>query len=85
MDKLAAETVVKMVEAVYSSVQADQAIATLPSIAPVADEVLKSAGFVDQNAPPILLPPETPPAGQGDVTDLRRDHGYTGSYSPCTG
>lgn len=70
VDKLAAETVTKLVEAVYSSVQTGQAIATVPALAPVSDEVLLSAGFVDKNAPPILpAPGPAPELEQRPVTN----------------
>ena len=75
VDKLAAETVTKLVEAVYSAVQTGQAIATVPALAPVSDEVLKSAGFVDRNPAPIL------PAPTGDVSGLAQED----VFNPRTG
>jgi hypothetical protein len=38
----------------YSATQATSNIATQPAVAPLADELLQSAGFKDANAPPII-------------------------------
>ena len=48
------DTVNKRVTAQFSAVQAGQAIAATPAIAPLADQLLKSSGFEDQDAPPIV-------------------------------
>lgn len=64
---LAAVTAVnKSIEAVYGATQAGAQIATIPQVASIADEVLQSAGFVDQNPAPII------PQGQigAGLTDL---------------
>lgn len=53
-DKTAAETVAKKVETLFSATEAAQNIAALPQVAPLADEVLGSAGFIDANGAPIL-------------------------------
>lgn len=55
--KLKAETTVRNVEGQYSSVQAAQTIAALPGVVPIADELLKSAGYVDANGSPIATQP----------------------------
>ncbi len=65
-DKTQAEMVNKAVEAQYSAIQTAQTIATLPQTASLADGLLKSAGYVDKDAAPIVpqLPgpvPGTPP------------------------
>jgi hypothetical protein len=60
--KTIAEAVNKSVEGMFSATQAAKQIAQVPGIAPMADRMLKSAGFVDQDAPPIM---PTPPTGQG--------------------
>lgn len=57
------ETVNKAVEAQYSAMQAANVIAAVPQTAPVADALLLSAGFVDQDQPPIV--PSLPGQGQG--------------------
>lgn len=48
-EKTRAETVNKGVEAMFASVQAGQTIAAIPSIAGIADTILKSAGFRDRD------------------------------------
>ncbi len=48
------------VETLYSAMQAAQVAATIEGVVPVADEIAKSAGFVDQNAPPIYPEPIAP-------------------------
>lgn len=52
--KVRAETQNKRIEAVYGATQAGAQIATMPQVASLADEVLQSAGFEDQNAAPII-------------------------------
>lgn len=48
-----ANKVVKMVEALYSGMQTAQVAVTVPGVAPVADAIVKSAGFVDQDQAPV--------------------------------
>jgi len=52
------EAVSKRVEAQYSAIQTAQVIASTPITSSIADSVLGSAGFEDQNAAPIF--PEAP-------------------------
>lgn len=59
---LKSQTGVKNVETLYSSMQAAQTAATVPGVVPIADEIAKSAGFVDQNAAPIYPAPLAPAA-----------------------
>jgi len=54
IEKLVAEKVTTAISAIYSSIQAGVEIATIPAVAPIADQILKSAGFVDANLPPIV-------------------------------
>jgi hypothetical protein len=46
------------VDAQYSAVQSAGTLATNPMLAPLADQMLRSAGFVDQDSAPII--PNTP-------------------------
>lgn len=48
-----ATTVNKNVEALFSAIRTGQIVATMPGVSTIADEVAKSAGFVDKNAAPI--------------------------------
>lgn len=66
--KTLAEAVTKNVEGMFSGTQAASNIAVQPAVAPLADQLLRSAGFIDQDAAPIVpsipegiavLPPET--------------------------
>ena len=43
------ERLVKMVEAMYAAMQAAQIVASVPGVAPVADEILKGAGYQPQS------------------------------------
>jgi hypothetical protein len=61
--KTAAETTTKNVEGMFSATSAANQIAMVPSIAPLADAMLLSAGFVDANAAPAI--PEVPDGVQG--------------------
>lgn len=60
---LQVDTMNKRIEAVYGATQAGVQIATVPGVAALADEVLQSAGFDDQNASPII--PQGQPIGAG--------------------
>jgi hypothetical protein len=66
-DNKQASTAEVRVTSQFGATQAAQAIAATPAIAPLADQLLKSAGFVDQDAPPIIPVPAAPtqvaPAG----------------------
>ena len=48
------EAVNSAVTAMFSATQAGNQIAAVPQIAPLADQLLKSAGFQDKDAPPIV-------------------------------
>lgn len=62
--KLDAEAMAKRLEALYMAAQAAQVIAMNPMVTPVADELLKSAGFQDANpsATAGVLDPAAMPA-----------------------
>lgn len=51
------EAVKVNIESIYSSTQAANVIATNPATAPIADQVAKSAGFIDQDEAPIIAEP----------------------------
>jgi hypothetical protein len=53
-EKVQAEKVAKAVEAQFSAIQTAQTIALTPATAPLADALLLSAGYIDQDAPPIV-------------------------------
>ena len=61
--KTDAEATNKAVEAQYGAVQAAQVVATVPGVSGVADGLLKSAGYQDQDAGPIV--PAGPASGAG--------------------
>jgi hypothetical protein len=42
------------VTTIYSATQAGAQVGAMPQVASLADEILASAGFVDQNAPPVI-------------------------------
>lgn len=52
--KTAVEAVNKSVESMFSATQAANQIAMVPAVAPLADKLLRSAGFDDADAPPIV-------------------------------
>jgi hypothetical protein len=64
---LVAAAVKKGTETAYAAMQAGQVIATMPAVAPIADEVMKGAGYQDPNpmgadpnfpVPPVALQPQ---------------------------
>lgn len=59
-EKLEAEAMAKRLESLYMSAQAAQVLAMAPQITPVADELLKSAGFQDQNGQGVIDPGAMP-------------------------
>jgi hypothetical protein len=61
-----------MVEAMYAALQAAQVVATVPGVAPVADEILKGAGFQDVPAGETANLEEVAPEGMNNgVPDLK--------------
>ena len=62
------------VTAMFSATQAGNQIAAVPSVAPLADQLLQSAGFADQNAAPIVPQGVAGPAGPPE----------TGAAQPAT-
>lgn len=54
--KLDADAFMAQLEGLYMAAQAAQVIAAAPQLAPVMDELAKSAGFVDKDGPPLVAP-----------------------------
>lgn len=67
---LVAAAVKKGTETAYAAMQAGQVIATMPAVAPIADEVMKGAGYQDPN--PGGMDPNfpVPPAAQQPQIDF---------------
>jgi hypothetical protein len=63
VEKVKGETVNTLIDAQYSSVQTAGTIAMNPYASPLADQLLRSAGYIDQDSPPIFPQPGGP---QGD-------------------
>ena len=55
---LSADEVLKRVETMFSALQAAQVLATVPGVAPAADEITKSAGMEDQQPGGFVAPPQ---------------------------
>jgi hypothetical protein len=53
IDKMIAETFEKNMKGLYESMQSGQVVMSMPPVAPVADELSKSAGFKDHNGYPV--------------------------------
>jgi hypothetical protein len=66
-----AQSVKLNVEAIYSGIQTAQVIAMNPGVAPLADVVLGSGGYVDKNAAPMLPAPAGPVGQPATNTDPR--------------
>lgn len=72
IDKVVAETANENIKTQFSSVQTSQNIHALPGVVASADELLKSAGYVDKNGPPIAGQPDFIPMQEGEEnTDPR--------------
>lgn len=67
---LVAAAVKKGTETAYAAMQAGQVIATMPAVAPIADEVMKGAGYQDPN--PVGQDPNfpVPPVAQQQQVDF---------------
>jgi hypothetical protein len=63
------ETVAKSVEAQYSAIQTAQVIAATPQTSGLADSLLKSAGYEDKDAPPIVPTLDAPIPGIAPATN----------------
>lgn len=62
-ERIKAETVNKLVESTFSAIQTARVITETPQTAGTADSLLKSAGFVDKDAAPIVPEASAPPSG----------------------
>lgn len=64
--KIDADRITRLLEGIYAAMQSGQLVAANPGVAPVGDELLKSAGFSDQNGQPTPMPEQqampVPPA-----------------------
>lgn len=69
-----AKTVGENIKALYAAIQTAQVITVTPGSAAIADQIAKSAGFVDQDMAPIYpadaLPAAAPITAPGDTTPL---------------
>lgn len=89
------EAVAKSVEAQFSAIRTAQVIATLPDTAALADQLLRSAGYIDQDPAPIvpqftgaphplaLAPPENSHPLQPDNPQAGLDAGLTATPPPA--
>jgi hypothetical protein len=84
--RIASETVNKNVEAQFSAMSAAEKVAMLPQIAATGDQMLSSAGYVDQDGVPLQVPdqsiPFEPPAlSTNPLTPQNPDVGMTAGFS----
>ena len=86
-EKLEADALAKRLESLYMSAQAAQVLAMAPQITPVADELLRSAGFKDVNGPAggvIDVQPEQAMPPQPPIPDpVQADGAMQGIESPA--
>jgi hypothetical protein len=61
--KAEADSIAATVKAQYEAIQTAATIAEVPAVAPLADSILRSAGFEDKDAPPIIPGAEAAVAG----------------------
>ena len=83
-NKLVAEKTNTNIQGMFGAVNAAKVLAMTPGAAPLADELMLSAGFEDHNAPPIIpqqvpqLPISTPvPKNTSPNFPPIADHGYS--------
>lgn len=58
-----AQAVAKLVEAMFSAMRSAGLLAATPELAGLADTILRSAGFIDQDAAPLVPTPAAPVPG----------------------
>jgi hypothetical protein len=83
-NKLVADKTNTNIQAMFGAVNAGKVLALTPGVAPLADELMLSAGFEDHNLPPIIpqgitaLPGPVPPVPQNTSPNYppQADHGY---------
>ncbi|HEY0955815.1 MAG TPA: hypothetical protein VGE36_13705 [Roseateles sp.] len=63
-EKLVADAMKSRLESLYISAQAAQTLAQMPGAVPMADELLRSAGFKDAGATGEVIPPDVVPETQ---------------------
>lgn len=78
--KAKAEAVAKSIEAQYSAIQTATAIVVTPQSAALADMLLKSGGYVDQDAAPIV--PEAPAGLPAGIAQAAQPDNNTHPLSP---
>lgn len=71
--KTEAETTAKKVETMFSATEAAQNIAAVPQVAPLADELLGSAGFQDANAAPLIPQAQVRPGVPEPASGMREN------------
>jgi hypothetical protein len=77
IDKMIAETFEKNMKGLYESMQSGQVVMSMPPVAPVADELSKSAGFKDHNGYPVAgNVPQAPVEGMPIDEPLSPAMGY---------
>ena len=75
VQKTIGEAVNKAIEAQFGAIQTAQTITAIPQTAPLADVLLRSGGYVDHDAAPIMPVPAAPvvgamPAQEGQPVQL---------------
>jgi hypothetical protein len=78
---LVSAAVKKGTETAYAAMQAAQVIATMPAVAPIADEVMKGAGYQDPNPAGVDPNFPVPPAAMPQQMDFP---GNTNPVMPAT-
>lgn len=69
VNKVVAETTSKNVESMFSATSAANQIALNPTIAPMTDKILGTAGMIDHDAAPFVPPPSGVEQGMDDLPE----------------
>lgn len=77
-----ATAVSKNVEALFSAIRTGQILLTMPGTASLADEVAKSAGFVDKNPAPLFPSPGAPAPGPASEAAAQATPGAAAGVQP---
>lgn len=86
-EKLNAEGMAKRLESLYMSAQAAQVLAQMPTATPIADQLLKSAGFQDADGGEVIEPvpgdPANPATAAAIPDPLQADGAMQGIETPA--
>lgn len=84
-EKVTAQAMRERLTTLYESAQAAQVLAQVPQTAPIADELARSVGFVDQAGGEQIIDAQVPQAPMQSMPPLQQADGATAGIETSTG